>query len=310
MAEFEDTDVNIQEDQGRTALHWACELQFSVMIKLCLSVPECDVRLRDCDRLAAFDLAQDETAKDLFYRSILEMEDTAPQDSLLRVLALTSMPTDAEKPVFPGAALFGPVTQRNRRLMTTLIDRGVDLTARDEHSDTALHVAAAQSDTKEITTILVEVGAEIHTRGKGGATQLHSAVRGGQLDVVKLLLDNGAVIGVENGCGVTALQMAKDKGNEDLVSLLESAVPICQEPGLVIIVERPEALLPLVDTKRQCSVVTTSLANAIIKEDLGAVRGLLERGGGIHGDNYGSYTLLHIALCIGNIAILMTLIHR
>ncbi|KAL0634816.1 hypothetical protein Q9L58_006249 [Maublancomyces gigas] len=47
LAEYEANDVNIQDNQGRTALHWACEKNQTVMVQLCLSVPDCDVGLRD-----------------------------------------------------------------------------------------------------------------------------------------------------------------------------------------------------------------------------------------------------------------------
>lgn len=54
LAEFEDIDVNIQDREGRTALHWACAKNMGM---LCLSVPACDVGLRDGNDLTPFDIS-------------------------------------------------------------------------------------------------------------------------------------------------------------------------------------------------------------------------------------------------------------
>lgn len=39
LAEFDDTDLNIQDKQGRTALHWAYAGSHHDLVRLCLSVP-------------------------------------------------------------------------------------------------------------------------------------------------------------------------------------------------------------------------------------------------------------------------------
>lgn len=51
LVEFEVTDGNVQDVQGQTALHWACVGGIQNMVRLCLSVPGCDVGLRDKDNL-------------------------------------------------------------------------------------------------------------------------------------------------------------------------------------------------------------------------------------------------------------------
>lgn len=228
LAEFDDTDVNIQDDTGRTALHWACVMDLSLMVKLCLSVPDCDVGLRDNDGLTAFDLAPNETIQQGFYRSVFEMEETAPLDALLRVLTLTSVPAGDDKPVFPGAALFEPVEHGNTRLVAALIERRVDLTARNEHGDTALHIAAGQRDAVEIATLLVHAGADVNALGNGRATPLHCAAHNGQLDVVRVLLDHGALGGVEDEAGATALQLAEGNHNRAIVDMLKGAMVVDQ----------------------------------------------------------------------------------
>lgn len=169
LAEFKDVNVNIQDNQGRTALHWASERALFDMVRLCLSVPDCEIGLKDNNGLTAFDLSLrggsgSETIPSLFYSSIYEMEEADPQGALLRVLTVTSK-SDQDKPVFPGEALFDPVRDQNSLLVAALIDRRVDLTARDMDGNTALHIAAAQVNNAEIATKLLVAGADIDALG-------------------------------------------------------------------------------------------------------------------------------------------------
>lgn len=309
LAEFNDTDVNIQDDTGRTALHWACAMDLSLMVKLCLSVPDCDVGLRDNDGLTAFDLAPNENIEHHFYCSVFEMEQRAPQDALLRVLTLSSVPAGDDKPVFPGAALFEPVENGNIRLVAALIDRCVDLTARNEHGDTALHVAAGLGDAVEIATLLVHGGADVNALGNGGATPLHCAAQRGELDVARVLLDYGALGGVEDAGGATALQLAEGNHNQRLVDMLKGGMDIDQDTGMETVpnpdtpsgscvARNPDALMGEIpaDIESKNSARRTALQQAVFDNDLDRVQVLLSRGAHIEVREHFGYTPLLRAL--------------
>lgn len=69
LAEVNDVDVNIQDIDGKTGLHWACAMGFPETVSLCLSVPGCDIGLRDNENRTAFDIAlsrKDMTIPNLF----------------------------------------------------------------------------------------------------------------------------------------------------------------------------------------------------------------------------------------------------
>lgn len=175
LAECGDVDVNVQDNRGRTALHWASEAGLLDMVALCLSVPDCNIGLRDNDGLTAFDLSIGDGTNDgavsaMFYSSMLALEQTDPESALLRCLTISSAPND-DKPIFPGAAIFNPIRNRNTALVKALIDRRVDLTFRDDEDNTALHVAAGQAGGAEIVKRLLEAGADINAEGNAHSTR-------------------------------------------------------------------------------------------------------------------------------------------
>lgn len=335
LAEFADTDVNIQDEQGRTALHWACVQSLPDMIRLCLSVPDCATGLRDNDGLTAFDIALrtgNESLPSLFYSSMFEIEKSSPQVALLRVLTLTSDETrSANKPLFPGEALFQPVGERNTPLVVALLDRGVVLTTKDEDGNTALHIAAGQVDNVDIVTRLLEAGSSINAIGNRGSTPLHSAVRtadaemvqvllhwkadvgitdedqmsalhvaarNGKLDIARVLVKGGADVRARDGLGRTAAEVAEANREVQIVELLNTRDMLEQR-----VVPDPSALpldVPVLqssppDLELGNQGGSTNLLEAASEGDLERVRALLAQGADMAALDQDSYTALHLA---------------
>lgn len=224
LAEFADVNVNTQDNRKRTALHWASIGHLPNIVMLCLSVPDCNVGLRDEDNLTAFDLAlhaNDDLIPNLFYQNILELDTTDPQASLLRVLTITAEPAE-DLPIFPGAAMFTPARDGNEALVAALIERRVDLTVRNTAGDTALHVAASQIDNTAVAEMLLEAGSDIDAAGSGGATALHNAAQTSDPEMVKLLLRWKAEPVATDRDGKTALDWAEENGQSDILCVLQN----------------------------------------------------------------------------------------
>lgn len=333
LAEFDDTDVNIQDEQGRTALHWACVALLPDMVRLCLSVPDCATGLRDSDGLTAFDIALrtgDEFLSSLFYSSIFEIERSSSQVALLRVLTLSSDETrSVNQPLFPGEALFQPVGERNSALVVALLDRGVVLTTKDEDGNTALHIAAGQVDNVEIVTRLVKGGSDINAIGHRGATPLHNAVRtadaemvelllhcnadlaindedkmsalhlaaeNGQVDIARVLLQGGADVGARDGLGRTVVEVAKANRKVQIVALLNTGDKV-EQPVLPnpssALQDTPAPQPSKPDTKVRNPSGSTDLVEAAGRGDLDAVRALLAQGADTAVAYTGASTALH-----------------
>ena len=68
--------------------------------------------------------------------------------------------------------------------------------------------------------ILLENGSQINTTDNGGWTSLHCAARKGHLEVVKILLENGADRDVNNEDKKTALDLAVERGYDEISECL------------------------------------------------------------------------------------------
>jgi len=99
------------------------------------------------------------------------------------------------------------------------IDRGADITMRDETGWTPLHYAAIQ-DSKQIVEILIKNGAAINVRDETGTTPLHNAAGLGHREIVTILLDNGAEVDATNEIELTPLKLAKGGGHKEVEAIL------------------------------------------------------------------------------------------
>ncbi len=128
---------------------------------------------------------------------------------------------------------------------------GVDIDARSRNGDTALMIAALQSDTAAALA-LIDKGAQINRPGwtalhyaaaSGNAaiirrlldeaafidaespnrtTPLMMAARGGHAEAAMLLIDEGADIALKNELGLTAVDFARAQGHGELASRIET----------------------------------------------------------------------------------------
>src|SRR6266850_4617526 len=72
-----------------------------------------------------------------------------------------------------------------------LLARGANVNARSETGRTALLVAASYPGTTGVLRLLLDRGADLHAQDQGGATALALAVRSGDVEVVRYLVERG-----------------------------------------------------------------------------------------------------------------------
>ena len=82
-----------------------------------------------------------------------------------------------------------------------------------------LHLAAANGDV-ELVKLLLDRGAMINAATQDGWTALHLACLRGDKGLVQLLLDRDADVNVTTRSGVSALSIATSEGDREIVELL------------------------------------------------------------------------------------------
>ncbi|MEX0940881.1 MAG: ankyrin repeat domain-containing F-box protein, partial [Candidatus Babeliales bacterium] len=95
-----------------------------------------------------------------------------------------------------------------------------------KHGQTPLHLASLY-DYPEVVKLLLENGAKVDIQDYCGDTPLHGASFSGHTEVVKLLLENGAPIDIQDNFGDTPLYSASVRNHPKVVKLLlENGAPI------------------------------------------------------------------------------------
>ena len=90
-------------------------------------------------------------------------------------------------------AIFINVRDNNIQMVKLLIDNGADIHIRDEDNETSL----MYSENTDIAQLLIDNGANVNDANKKNKTALYFNSRYGNIDMVNLLLSNGATISVE-----------------------------------------------------------------------------------------------------------------
>jgi hypothetical protein len=97
-----------------------------------------------------------------------------------------------------------------------------DINATDVYGSTPLHWALGGHDLKDgsVLRLMLERGAGINLQNQIGRTPLHYASVNGGLEFVRLLLEHGSDVEAKDNAGKTALQVAADRGHDEVVELL------------------------------------------------------------------------------------------
>jgi len=176
--------------------------------------------------------------------------------------------------------------------VTALIDKGVDLNARDGTGQTPL-MTAANNNRVEILRLLLQKGADVNEKVSGGTpawmngwTALMVAANHGNCGAVRVLLDGGANPKSTADVGSTVLMVALGC-RDDIMGAL-------QRVGADS------------DVKRDSG----ALMSAALTGDLNAVRTLLDKGTDVNAKWQGEGTALAVAAVAGHLDVVKLLLER
>jgi ankyrin repeat protein len=108
------------------------------------------------------------------------------------------------------------------------LERGLEVDAQDKSHSTPLHYALWNRK-PEAVRLLLESGANIRTRDKWGRTTLHFASQWGSLDIMRLSLERGLEVDVQDKSHLTPFHYALYGQPQAAQLLLESGANICAQ---------------------------------------------------------------------------------
>lgn len=173
-----------------------------------------------------------------------------------RILIDAGADIDA-KVEYYGSAIFAGIYNDHLEFIRLLLIRGANLDIHDDYERTCLHEAVQYGRDRTIE-LLLEHGANVEATNMRGRTPLgFASLSPGRPSSAKILLEHGADVDHSDNYGCTALHIAAELGNEELVKLyLDYGADI-----------DPES-----------SSSTTPLMHAAIGGSLSVVKILLEHG--------------------------------
>ena len=136
---------------------------------------------------------------------------------VLRTLLARGFDPNSIEPERFDSGLILAVRLKSTKVVALLLDTpDINIDARSQNGDTALMVAAYQSDT-DTALALIGKGAEIN---RPGWTALHYAAASGNVSIIRKLLEESAYIDAESPNRTTPLMMAARSGHRDAIQLL------------------------------------------------------------------------------------------
>ena len=197
----EQLNVNEQQSDGVTAMHWAVHRDDLDLAEQLIQAGA-DMNISDLSGATPLWVAVYNSSPDMV-------------DKLLQAGANPDMPLHMGETPLMTAADIG-----NLKIVKALVSAKADVDAREtQGGQTALMWAAAGGHT-DVANFLIESGADVRSHSKGGFTPLHFATLNGSLESTQLLMSMDAEVNETSNDGGTPLLIAAASGNDKLTQYL------------------------------------------------------------------------------------------
>ncbi|MBO5285086.1 MAG: ankyrin repeat domain-containing protein, partial [Alphaproteobacteria bacterium] len=208
-------DVNERDDFGRTPLMEACKRADVTAVEFLLA------------HGALINLQDKEQKTALMYAAEYAGRESNLQ--IIKMLLAKGADVNIENALGETALMIASQTEEGEAAIKLLLNKGADINKQAVRGGGALHDAYNFADNiygdKNTFDVLLEAGADINQGDNQGRTVLMEAVQNNDLAMVRKLLEKGADVNQQTTdfWGGTALMIAAEKGNEDIVRLLLQA---------------------------------------------------------------------------------------
>lgn len=204
--------VNMMDDYGNTPLHWATEKNKVESIKFLLS-KGANPNLQNNNMMAPLHIAVQN-----MYNEVVK---------ILTDYSGTDIDLEGEN---GNTAVITACSKDNSEALEILLKKGARICKANKWKCFPVHHAAF-SGAKKCLELLLEYGEKLGYRREyqinfvdtRNASPLHFAVQSGDLEMIKLCLDNGARIDQKENAKCTALHFAASQGATEIVKLMISS---------------------------------------------------------------------------------------
>lgn len=210
-------DINITEDQpkvaGTTLLHTACEYGFPKIVQM----------LMDAGADDTLKNVEDETAAHIAVSEKIRFKKIKDEERAEMLRALKHIDIAGKKGKTPLLLVQGTnhTITPAFALTPVFIEMGADVNHVDEDGNTALLLQAANYCFKDTMKALIKAGADVTARNKHGDTPLHLTLQSGNCEIARLLIKKGADYNVANEKRITPVQIAVEKGYDEVLAVME-----------------------------------------------------------------------------------------
>jgi len=228
--------LNIQDENGLTALMWAIEKENNEIAKLLINSDNIDLNKQDKNSLTALMWAiekeNNEIAKLLINSDGIDLNKQDKQaltalmwalgkgNNEIAKLLIDSDSIDLDKQDKVGrTVLFYAIYQGNTEIVKLLIKNRANLNIQDENLQTALIIAIAKRDSQIAKLLINSDGIDLNKQDKQALTALMWAAGCGNKEIVQLLIDEKADLKLQDKDKKTALTWAI-KNNQNLIAKL------------------------------------------------------------------------------------------
>eukprot|EP01063_Lacrimia_lanifica_P033743 TRINITY_DN6098_c0_g1_i1.p1 TRINITY_DN6098_c0_g1~~TRINITY_DN6098_c0_g1_i1.p1 ORF type:complete len:728 (+),score=303.82 TRINITY_DN6098_c0_g1_i1:73-2256(+) len=313
--------INVENKQGGTPLHTACQLdkhETAAFILTCRNVNQNVQNRKGATPLhVASRYGARQSAEILLSKNVEKTDDVVqkkppPKGKKDAQPAEEARKTELEIEDSEGnTALQVAMEQNQPEVVKVLIAHHVSVKRSSKKHGTLLH-QSIHAGTVDITMSLLEGGASVHERDQDDMTPLHVAVSNGCASTVKLLLKQGAGIGPQDEpTGSTPLHVAAKLGMDEITSLLI-------EHGADIEVRDHRCMTPLHYASERGSIPTmailfssgadpnvvdinkrSALHHAAAHNHKDAVQTLLDHGADVHVHDKDRWAPMHVCAASG-----------
>ncbi|XP_060240591.1 transient receptor potential cation channel subfamily A member 1 isoform X1 [Meriones unguiculatus] len=204
--------LNIMDDYGNTPLHWAAEKNQVESVKFLLN-QGANPNLRNRNMMAPLHIAVQ-----------------GMNNEMIKVLtehSATNINLEREN---GNTAVMSTCAKDNSEALKILLEKGAKLCKSNKWGDYPVHQAAF-SGAKKCMELILDYGektgytreSHINFVNHKKVSPLHLAVQSGDLDMIKMCLDNGAHIDMKENAKCMALHFAATQGATDIVKLMISS---------------------------------------------------------------------------------------